>query len=111
VSGPEYLDVSVPKGSTFSHPTQPDHTVFAYVFEGEAEVGGNSFGEGSLVHFGPGSSVVVSAGKRAARFLLVSGPPLKEPVAWYGPIVMNTQDELRTAFKEFQDGTFVKRGK
>jgi len=63
------------------------------------------------VLYGPGSSVVVSTDKKPVRFLLVSGKPLKEPVAWYGPIVMNTQDELRTAFKEFQEGTFVKRGK
>ena len=130
-SGPEYLDVSVPKGKSFTHPVKPDHTVFAFVFEGEGyfDAGRDPFarqdevqryvdlerpcvcGDGSLVLYGPGSSVVVSTDKKPVRFLLVSGKPLKEPVAWYGPIVMNTQDELRTAFKEFQEGTFVKKGK
>jgi len=130
-SGPEYLDVSVPKGKSFTHPVNPDHTVFAFVFEGEGyfDAGRDPFarqdevqkyvdlerpcvcGDGSLVLYGPGSSVVVSTDKKPVRFLLVSGKPLKEPVAWYGPIVMNTQDELRTAFREFQEGTFVKKGK
>ena len=111
VSDPEYLDVSIPAGKSFTHPTKADHTVFAYVFEGEGEFGGKTFATGSLVLYGPGSSVAVSTGKQPVRFLLVSGLPLQEPIAWYGPIVMNSQDELRTAFKEFQDGTFVKRGK
>ena len=130
-SGPEYLDVSVPKGKSFTHPVNPDHTVFAFVFEGEGyfDAGRDPFarqdevqkyvdlerpcvcGDGSLVLYGPGSSVVVSTDKKPVRFLLVSGKPLKEPVAWYGPIVMNTQEELRTAFREFQEGTFVKKGK
>jgi redox-sensitive bicupin YhaK (pirin superfamily) len=128
VSGPEYLDVSVPKGKSFAHPVKPDHTVFAYVFEGEGffDAGRDPFaredavdtyadlkrpcscGDGSVVLYGPGSSVVVSTDKKPVRFLLVSGRPLKEPIAWYGPIVMNTQEELKTAFREFQEGTFVK---
>jgi hypothetical protein len=108
-SKPEYLDVSVPAGRTFAHPVPRDHTVFAYVFEGEGTIGGETYGDGSVVLFGPGSSVLVSTDKKPARFLLVSGKPLQEPIAWYGPIVMNTQDELRAAFREFQDGTFVKR--
>jgi hypothetical protein len=131
VSDPEYLDVSVPKGKSFTHPVKPDHTVFAFVFEGEGyfDPGRDPFtrqdevekyatlerpcvcGDGSLVLYGPGSSVVVSADKKPVRFLLVSGQPLKEPIAWYGPIVMNTQDELKTAFREYQEGTFVKKGK
>jgi len=131
VSDPEYLDVSLPKGKTFTHPVKPDHTVFACVFEGEGffDAGRDPFarqdevqkyvdlerpcscGEGSLVLYGPGSSVVISTDKKPVRFLLVSGKPLKEPIAWYGPIVMNTQDELKTAFREYQEGTFVKRGK
>ena len=111
VSDPEYLDVSVAKGSRFTHPVKPDHTVFAFVFEGEGEFGGQKCNDGTIVLYGPGSSVVVSTDKHPVRFLLVSGKPLGEPVAWYGPIVMNTQDELKTAFREFQDGTFVKREK
>ena len=68
-------------------------------------------GNRSLVLFDRGDEVTVQAGERGIRFLLVSGQPLGEPVAWYGPIVMNTKDELRTAFAEFQDGTFLKTGK
>jgi redox-sensitive bicupin YhaK (pirin superfamily) len=131
VSNPEYLDVSVPKGNSFTHPVDKDHTVFAFVFEGEGyfDTGRDPFaredsvekytdlerpcscGEGSLILYGPGSSVAVTTDKKPVRFLLVSGKPLKEPIAWYGPIVMNTQDELKTAFREFQEGTFVRKGK
>ncbi len=66
-------------------------------------------GEGTLVLYGPGNSIVVSTENRPVRFLLVAGEPLKEPVAWYGPIVMNTREELRTAFREYEQGTFVKQ--
>jgi redox-sensitive bicupin YhaK (pirin superfamily) len=62
----------------------------------------------SLVLFDTGDEVVVQAGERGIRFLLVSGKPLKEPVAWYGPIVMNTQEELKQAFAEYRAGTFLK---
>ncbi|HZU98168.1 MAG TPA: pirin family protein [Planctomycetota bacterium] len=130
VTDPEYLDVSVPAGKTFTHAVKPDHTVFAYVIEGEGyfddgrdafgrdETPGSAYevdrscacGTHSLILFGPGRSIEVTTDKKPVRFLLVSGKPIKEPVAWYGPIVMNTQDELRTAFEEFQRGTFVKKG-
>ena len=117
ISDPEYLDVSLPAGKTFAHPVNADHNVFAYVFEGEgsfepgraADVDEpRALGDGSVILFGPGNQVVVTTGQKPVRFLLVSGKPLKEPIAWHGPIVMNTQDELRTAFEEFQKGTFVK---
>jgi redox-sensitive bicupin YhaK (pirin superfamily) len=65
-------------------------------------------GNRSLVVFDRGDEVTVQAGDEGVRFLLISGKPLKEPVAWYGPIVMNTEDELRQAFEEFQNGTFLK---
>ena len=61
--------------------------------------------------YGPGEGIVVTADKRPVRFLLVAGRPLKEPVAWHGPIVMNTQDELRTAFREYEQGTFAKHAR
>lgn len=129
VTEPEYLDVSVPVGRTFTHATKPGHTVLAYVIEGEGyfdpgrdpfarEAAGENYfdmtpsctcGEGTLVLYGPGDSIVVSTEKRPVRFLLVAGKPLKEPVAWYGPIVMNTREELRTAFREYEQGTFVKQ--
>ena len=128
VTDPELLDVSMPAGKTFTHPVKAGHTVFAYVFEGEGyfddgrdpyardEVGANYFdmarpcacGEHTLVLYGPGEAVVVACEQKPVRFLLAAGKPIKEPIAWYGPIVMNTQEELRTAFKEYEEGTFVK---
>ncbi|HEX9117630.1 MAG TPA: pirin family protein [Anaerolineae bacterium] len=128
VTDPEYLDVTIAPGATFTHPTPRGHTVFAYVIGGrgdfcrqrdpysyEAE-GENYFdmdrepliADGHLVLFGDGDSVSVKAEREAVRFLLISGRPIKEPIAWYGPIVMNTQQELRTAFEELQRGTFIK---
>lgn len=109
-SAPQYLDVAVPAGSVFSHGVPDGHTVFAYVFEGEGEFGpGRTFGNHTLVAYGrEGDHVRVAAGASGVRFLLVSGRPLGEPVAWAGPIVMNTQDELRIAFEELNAGTFVK---
>ena len=65
-------------------------------------------GDGHLVLFGDGEAVAVAAEQDAVRFLLISGKPIREPIAWYGPIVMNTQEELRTAFEELQRGTFIK---
>ncbi len=129
VTDPEYLDVSIEPGATFTHATPPGHTVFAYVIEGsgnfckqkdpysyEAE-GANYFdmerdpliGDGHLVLFSDGDAVAVTAEQASVRFLLISGKPIREPVAWYGPIVMNTQEELRIAFEELQRGTFIKR--
>ncbi len=116
MTDPEYLDVTVPADARFAHPTDPGHTVFAYVIAGracfaenpsagsEAECADN----GSAVLFGEGDSVVAHAvGDEPTRFLLISGRPLGEPVAWGGPIVMNTQDELRKAFEELENGTFI----
>jgi hypothetical protein len=109
VSDPEYLDVSIPAGKSFSHATKSDHTVFAYVFEGEGIFDGeNPAGDGTLVLYGAGSRIEVRTGNKPVRFILVSGKPLKEPIAWYGPIVMNTQAEIRAAFREYEEGTFVK---
>jgi hypothetical protein len=65
----------------------------------------------TVVLWGEGDEVRVTAGEPGARFLFVSGKPLREPVAWQGPIVMNTREELRTAFREYQEGTFIKKGK
>ncbi len=129
VTDPEFLDVSLPAGKSFTRKTKAGHTVFAYIIEGEGyfdrgrdpfareTVGENYFdmerpcacGEDSLVLYGPGSSIVITTENKPVRFLLIAGAPIKEPVAWYGPIVMNTQEELRTAFQEYRDGTFVKQ--
>ena len=131
VTEPEYLDVSIPARSSFRHPVKAGHTVFAYVFEGEGyfdperdpyareDVAESYFdmerpcvcGNGTVVLYGPGDTVAVSTEERPVRFLLVSGRPLGEPIAWYGPIVMNTQAELRVAFREYEQGTFVKHAR
>lgn len=126
---PEYMDVTMPAHSTYSHPTGKGHTVFAYVIEGNGrfcrekdpfsfEAGGAGYfdiqpdallGNGTLVLFDDGDHVTVTAENEAVRFLLVSGKPLREPVAWQGPIVMNTYEELSIAFAEYRNGTFVKQ--
>jgi len=110
---PEYLDVSLPAGGTFIHPTPRGHTVFAYVFEGRATFGSGGgvttpLENGHLILFDDGDEVAVSADAAGVRFLLVSGRPIGEPIAWYGPIVMNTQEELDVAFRELDEGTFIK---
>ena len=108
---PEYLDISLPSGLRKSFPIAEDHNVFAYVFEGSGTFAETTIAENrSLVLFGRGDEVIVQAGQHGVRFLLVSGKPLREPVAWHGPIVMNTQDELRQAFRELDSGTFLKHG-
>jgi redox-sensitive bicupin YhaK (pirin superfamily) len=131
VIDPEYLDVTIPAHAEFIHKTKRGHTVFAYVIEGKGyfcpekepfsyEVEGTNYfdmqaepmiGNGSLVLFGDGDQIAVSTENNPVRFLLISGKPIHEPVAWYGPIVMNTEDELRIAFDEYRDGTFIKYGK
>ena len=128
-SDPRYLDVSVPAGIRKVLPVETYRHAFAYVFEGSGTFRDASkpfgvltekgtpdneilvreqTGNRSLVLFDSGDEVTVQAGDEGIRFLLVSGKPLKEPVAWYGPIVMNTQDELRQAVSELNAGTFIK---
>ncbi len=131
VTDPEYFDVTVPALSEFAHKTTRGHTVFAYVIGGKGvfcnekdpfaydALGVNYFDmerdyyirDGMAVLFGDGDQVTVAAQGEPVRFLLITGKPIKEPVAWYGPIVMNTEEELRAAFEEYRDGTFVKYGK
>jgi redox-sensitive bicupin YhaK (pirin superfamily) len=108
---PEYLDVSLPAHSSFTHAVPADHTQLAYVFEGSGTFAENTqaqIGNHSLILFGQGDQMKVSTADSGVRFLLISGLPLHEPVAWYGPIVMNTQEELRTAVQELQNDTFIK---
>lgn len=125
---PQYLDVWVPPGQRKVLPIDTRRNAFAYVFEGDGEfrdasepigvltdAGGpveqlvrHQAGDRSLVMFGAGDEVVVRAGERGIRFLLCSGRPLEEPVAWWGPIVMNTKAELQTAISELRSGTFIK---
>ena len=128
---PRYLDVSVPAGKRKTLPVELERHAFAYVFEGsgsfrsasqpfgvltEKNDGENDIlvreqtGNRSLVLFDSGDEVTVQAGEEGIRFLLVSGKPIEEPVAWYGPIVMNTEAELRQAMAEMRAGTFIKTG-
>ena len=129
VTAPEYIDVSVPVGTTFTHAVSAGHTVFAYVIEGGAYfdeernsfahevIGSNYFDfkrdcicgpESMVLYARSGDHVAITTEDTPVRFLLVSGRPINEPVAWYGPIVMNTQEELQIAFEEFEKGTFIK---
>lgn len=130
VTDPEYLDVTIDAHSEFIHPTKPGHTFIAYVIDGKGqfchandpfgyEVEGSNYfdthlerlmGNGSLVLFSDGDSLTVSTQDDLVRFLLISGKPIGEPIAWYGPIVMNTREELRIAYDELRDGTFIKHG-
>jgi quercetin 2,3-dioxygenase len=129
-ANPVYLDVTVPPGRRVTLPVETDRHAFAYVFAGSGTFCNASEPlavptEGvkwadtnppreadnrSLILFDSGDEVAVQAGDDGIRFLLVSGRPLREPVAWYGPIVMNTQAELRQAFEELEEGTFLKAG-
>jgi quercetin 2,3-dioxygenase len=109
VTNPEYLDVTVPAGKTFAHRVPHEHTVFAYVFEGRGVFGHtHEVEDGYLVSFDSGDLIIVSAPTMSVRFLLISGRPIGEPIAWRGPIVMNTEEELRVAFDELENDTFVK---
>ena len=109
VIDPEYLDVSVPPGCSFEHAVEPGHTCFAYAIDGAAEFAPGTEAENrQVILYGEGDHVLVRAGDAGARFLLVSGLPLREPIAWGGPIVMNTEEELGVAFAEYRDGTFIK---
>ena len=124
---PIYIDVSIPAGRRKTLPVEVSRHAFAYVFAGSGRFrdasdprpvktddlyGASSqaadVGNRSLVLFDRGDEVVVQAGDEGVRFLLVSGKPLEEPVAWHGPIVMNTDQELQRAFAELRDGTFIK---
>jgi quercetin 2,3-dioxygenase len=108
---PEYLDVTIPSKSEFKHPTVPGYTVFAYVIEGQGffdETRMHPIGNGSVCLYEDGSNIGVATQEEPVRFLLVSGKPIGEPVAWYGPIVMNTDEELQQAFDEYRNGTFIK---
>jgi hypothetical protein len=107
VIDPLYLDCSVPTGVTWIHPTEPDYTTFIYVIGGEGHVSGTPVDNGTLVLFNRGDRLAIHS-VNDVRFLLLSGKPLGEPVAWRGPIVMNTEQELETAFREYQQGTFIK---
>ena len=122
-ANPRYLDIFVPPGLKKRLKVETSRNAFAYVFEGsgtfrdasdprvvptEEGFAPRDVSDHSLVLFDRGDEIVVQAGEHGIRFLLVSGEPIQEPVAWYGPIVMNTKEELRQAWSELRDGTFIK---
>ncbi|MBD3304926.1 pirin family protein [candidate division KSB3 bacterium] len=110
VVDPEYLDVTVPADTTFEHPISQGYTAFAYVLEGHGyfdHARQHLIPPEHLVLFTDGDHVQITTEADSVRFLLISGKPLKEPVAWYGPIVMNTNEELQQAFEEYRNGTFI----
>ena len=127
-ASPQYLDISVAPGVMKHLPIETTRHAFAYVFAGsgtfrgasqprgvQTEVVGegpatvrSAVGDRSLVLFDSGDEIVVQAGDPGIRFLLVSGQPIEEPVAWYGPIVMNTEEQLQQAYSELRAGTFIK---
>ena len=126
---PQYLDVFVPAGVRKTFKIDTYRRAFAYVFQGagafadasapsgvllEKEVGGEEVnirdmsGDRTLIRFGTGDEVTVQAGEEGVRFLLISGAPIEEPVAWHGPIVMNTRAELQQAMRDLNNGTFIR---
>ncbi len=113
-AAPAYLDVWIPANGSFCHPVEKGHTAFAYVFEGRGFFGTgenapkNSVSPPGLVVFGNGDYIQAGADDGPVRFLLVSGRPLNEPIARYGPFVMNTREEIQQALEDLRNGTFVK---
>jgi quercetin 2,3-dioxygenase len=128
---PEMLDISVPAHTVFQHPLPEGHTAFAYVLSGEGyfderrdpyayEVVGHGWldterrcvcePETVVLYEYEGNTVQVTTMDKPVRCILVAGKPLGEPIAWYGPVVMNSQEELRIAFEEYEKGTFIKKG-
>jgi redox-sensitive bicupin YhaK (pirin superfamily) len=103
----EYFDVELAAGKTFEHATPRNYTVFAYVVDGSVEINAKKILQGQCSVFNEGDAVRINS-PSGSRFLFVSGKPLKDPVAWRGPIVMNTQEELDKAFEELESGTFIK---
>ncbi len=111
VTDPEYLDVSIEPNSKFKHSIINNRNVFAYVIKGEATFDPTKdeiVGAEHLIIFREGDEVLIQTKDKSVRFLLISGKPIGEPVAWRGPIVMNTEEELRLAFNEYNKGTFIK---
>jgi redox-sensitive bicupin YhaK (pirin superfamily) len=105
---PHYLDCTIPPHTEFSHPTHSGYTVLVYVIGGNGTVNDTRVSDGDLVLFGDGRRVELCGGDEPLRFLFLSGKPIREPIAWRGPIVMNTEEELNQAFSELQENTFIK---
>ena len=108
VINPEYLDCNVPEGAVYTHATKFDYTALIYVIEGKGVINDTEVRNHTLTLFDTGEDLSIQATGKHVRFLLLTGEPLNESIAWRGPIVMNTQTELETAFREYQEGNFIK---
>ncbi|HPB65381.1 MAG TPA: pirin family protein [Spirochaetales bacterium] len=117
VNLPEYYDVRLPENVEYAHRTTLGSTVLIYVYEGSGSIvgsrasggsGGLEIGNRSLILFEDGRDIAIKSGAAGLKYLYVSGAPLREPIAWRGPIVMNTREELRLAYEELDNGTFIK---
>ncbi len=103
---PLYLDVSLPAGAAFTQSLPTAHNAFVYPFEGTLEVGGAVVEAGHLAVLGPGAGFAARAGERSCRFILVAGKPIGEPIARYGPFVMNSREEILQAVRDYESGRF-----
>jgi quercetin 2,3-dioxygenase len=110
VIDPEYFDVSIKKDVVFSHKVKIGHTVFIYIYAGSIVAAGHTdaISSDNAVLFEDGDTIEIISASEDTKFIFVSGKPIKEPVAWGGPIVMNTEEELQLAFEEYDNGTFLK---
>lgn len=104
----QYLDVSLRPGGEFSTALAPDYQGFVYIFEGAAALSGHSLPTHSLALLGEGDALILTATEQGARFLLVAGMPIREPVVQYGPFVMNTREEIEQAFADYREGRLVR---
>jgi quercetin 2,3-dioxygenase len=113
MADPEYLDVSLEPDAQFTHPVKPGYMAAVYVIGGSGRFDkrhNEELANRTMALFGEeGDSVAIHAGGNGVRFLFFSGKPLREPIAWGGPIVMNTQEELQQAFNEYENDTFIKK--
>ncbi len=107
-AAPLYLDVQMAPGAELVQPIPVGHTALAYVFEGSALFGGQTVDDVHMLKFADGDHIVVRTGESPARFMLIAGRPFREPIAPYGPFVMNTREEIQQALRELREGTFIK---
>lgn len=105
---PEYLDVTLPANVKFTHPTRRGDTVFIYAYSGSGNSVGSELKNPTLALYEDGEKISLESGEHGLSFLLISGTPINEPIAWRGPIVMNTDEEIALAFREYSEGTFIK---
>ena len=105
----QYFDISLPPETPFTHRLQDGTTAFLYPFEGSLQIGGTTIEAHALAVLGSGDEISVTAGPQGARFIFLSGRPLREPVVQYGPFVMNTEQEIRQAFEDYKNNRLVRK--